>query len=233
MNAITRQQPSAMLIALGVQTLFTTSRPAPKGIVGERVAVHAGKRLIQAPECPFPAWVALYQAQMRSGEGCRRCGHPDSQHVCHFSKTVCLGCGCDSWRAPDLPLGAVVASCIVTDVVPVVGAYGQALTSRFVRRSADNFATLVSVTDGVRSTVGIGDQLPYADFAPGRWAWLLSDVAPTDVRCPTCWGTGIFGGAGSYYDAPGRGKPCRTCGGAGHCPPIPATGRPGLWRWKT
>lgn len=31
--------------------------------------------------------------------------------------------------------------------------------------------------------------------------------------CPDCGGYGIAGGKGSYYDTPGRGKPCNTCKG--------------------
>jgi hypothetical protein len=33
--------------------------------------------------------------------------------------------------------------------------------------------------------------------------------------CVYCAGSGIFGGPDSYYDAPGKGKPCNVCNGTG------------------
>lgn len=39
----------------------------------------------------------------------------------------------------------------------------------------------------------------------------MPGVAP--VPCPDCQGSGIHGGPGGYYDAPGKGKPCGTCKG--------------------
>jgi hypothetical protein len=38
-----------------------------------------------------------------------------------------------------------------------------------------------------RATVGLSeitDQLPYGDFTPGRYAWLLDDVEPVDPPIP-------------------------------------------------
>lgn len=34
-------------------------------------------------------------------------------------------------------------------------------------------------------------------------------------KCDECGGSGVMGGAGSYYDQPGRGKPCGKCKGTG------------------
>ena len=47
--AITLHQPWASLIALGVKTVETRSWPAPARLVGRRIAVHAGKRLVRRP----------------------------------------------------------------------------------------------------------------------------------------------------------------------------------------
>ena len=47
--AITLHQPWASLIALGVKTVETRSWPAPARLVGQRIAVHAGKRLVCRP----------------------------------------------------------------------------------------------------------------------------------------------------------------------------------------
>ena len=47
--AITLHQPWASLIALGLKTVETRSWPAPARLVGQRIAVHAGKRLVRQP----------------------------------------------------------------------------------------------------------------------------------------------------------------------------------------
>ena len=47
--AITLHQPWASLIALGIKTVETRSWPAPARLVGQRIAVHAGKRLVRRP----------------------------------------------------------------------------------------------------------------------------------------------------------------------------------------
>ena len=47
--AITLHQPWASLIALGVKTVETRSWPAPARLVGQRIAVHAGKRVARRP----------------------------------------------------------------------------------------------------------------------------------------------------------------------------------------
>ena len=49
MYAITLHQPWASLIALGLKTVETRSWPAPARLVGQRIAVHAGKRLVRQP----------------------------------------------------------------------------------------------------------------------------------------------------------------------------------------
>ena len=47
--AITLHQPWASLITLGLKTVETRSWPAPARLVGQRIAVHAGKRLVRQP----------------------------------------------------------------------------------------------------------------------------------------------------------------------------------------
>ena len=47
--AITLHQPWASLIGLGLKTVETRSWPAPARLVGQRIAVHAGKRLVRQP----------------------------------------------------------------------------------------------------------------------------------------------------------------------------------------
>ena len=50
--AITLHQPWASLIVLGIKTVETRSWPAPARLVGQRIAIHAGKRVVRRPgEC--------------------------------------------------------------------------------------------------------------------------------------------------------------------------------------
>lgn len=91
----------------------------------------------------------------------------------------------------------------------------------------------------------VSDQLPFGDFAPGRWAWILADAAPTTERCPACWGAiprAVPGHCvdidGAWWHAPGDcvlcdccDALCEVCRGAGRCAPIPARGRQRAWEW--
>lgn len=38
-------------------------------------------------------------------------------------------------------------------------------------------------------------------------------MSGAEVTCPDCDGYGVMGGRGSYYDTPGKMKPCGTCNG--------------------
>ena len=49
MYAITLHQPWASLITLGLKTVETRSWPAPERLLGQVIAVHAGKRMVRRP----------------------------------------------------------------------------------------------------------------------------------------------------------------------------------------
>ena len=49
MYAITLHQPWATLIALGIKTVETRSWPAPERLLGQVIAIHAGKRMVRQP----------------------------------------------------------------------------------------------------------------------------------------------------------------------------------------
>lgn len=89
----------------------------------------------------------------------------------------------------------------------------------------------------------VSDQLPFGDFTPGNFGWLLDDIKPTTEQCPWCWGTmsdpGRRNDADFYLGIAEAGSlpPCPVCVGddgypTGHCDPIPATGRQGIWRFE-
>ena len=49
MYAITLHQPWASLIALGIKTVETRSWAVPTRLVGQTIAIHAGKRVVRKP----------------------------------------------------------------------------------------------------------------------------------------------------------------------------------------
>lgn len=71
------------------------------------------------------------------------------------------------FRSLDVPFGAVVATCTLADVVAT---YGQ--------RTAED--------------LGRPGDLPYGDFAPSRFAWLLADIEPVDPSVPAKGKQGLW-----------------------------------------
>lgn len=98
------------------------------------------------------------------------------------------------WDAHYMPFGAAVAECTLADVVPMrdgryyppdteetwLGLYENALLLRHRVPAA-------GVTDRP-----VTDQRPFGDFAPGRFAWLLTDVTPLDPPIPAKGRLGLW-----------------------------------------
>ena len=67
MKAVTLHQPWASLVRDGHKTIETRSWPAPKALLGQRIAIHAGKRPIDVDDWPdelydeiceiYPDWI--------------------------------------------------------------------------------------------------------------------------------------------------------------------------------
>lgn len=117
MKVLTLHQPWASLIALGVKTIETRSWSTQyRG----PLAIHAAARRSE-PDLALH-WTVLRAARER-GAPCSKpgCGHGDGAHACQFTRTRCFSCNCDGWRYGGPPLGAIVATCTLVDVVPIVG----------------------------------------------------------------------------------------------------------------
>ncbi len=91
MKALTLYQPWASLIAEGPKTVETRSWPAPISVIGQRIAIHAGKRQV------------------------RITGENDPE--LHRAITLAHG---PQWQK-NLPLGAVVATAKLTGCFRVTG----------------------------------------------------------------------------------------------------------------
>lgn len=176
MKALTVRQPWASLIALGVKTIETRSWRAPKALIGERIAIHAGKAR------PKIGW------------------HSTGWGICHYNLDGVGALPPGYTYAPDengvykssphdpiaLPLGAVVAVATLADCAPMEAldypepSDASLLCGTAVYLWSDpawaGYLLHVSRHEHPSVDTDIADQLPYGDFQPGRWAWMLSDV---------------------------------------------------------
>jgi hypothetical protein len=202
---ITVPQPTASLVAERVVWALPRPKPAPAGLVGGRLLIHAGARRWGYADCEDST------------------GRPYSTRVVDVMRAT----GKSYYEASSLPLGAVVASATLTACLPIKSPPDSAYGCVYYGHRG------LWIWGGeVDPPRDISDQLPYGDWSPGGWAWLLDDVAPTTERCPWCWGQGWVHVSNRFGTAAFGEADCRVCAGAGRCDPVPARGRPGVWRWK-
>ena len=241
---ITVYQPHASLIMAGVKPWETRGNPphgdmrpeGVRGLPGKRV--NAGDRiLIHAARTWAPGWLRWYDP-----------GHSDvDADLMNVLEEIGVDFGeSDGYWYPNpmsLPLGAILGTVEVTDVLPVVNwERDDRLSVRLVEHRghypAPDTLTLFATIPGPlgdfepREATDISDQLPYGNWLPGGWAWELADPIPTTEQCPD--GCTRFHGRmpGHVYGSNWDWVPCQTCGGAMTCPPIPVKGKQGVWEWK-
>lgn len=221
-KALTLHQPWASLVALGVKTIETRSWPTRyRG----RLLIHAGAK--RPTFTTVGAWICDPRYRLGGQYGPREpriwrsLTQPGDLFGTHESR--------------ELPLGAIVASCTLVDVVDVVGADGCKNATKhlcIINQSMLLHSVLDEPWPDGQTEHIVSDQMPYGDFAPGRFAWLLEDVKPTTERCPSCWGTGDHEeGYDPIDDTTDLRMECTRCDGAGWCDPVPAKGHQQLWEW--
>lgn len=165
MRAITVRQPWASLIACGAKTIETRGRRCNhRGLV----LIHAGARLYTAADkhADRRLWFAAHD-------------HLDFER----NNGVYL-----------LPYGAVVATAQLVDCVPIetpeseiargplmlwTSGAGDLKLARHVERGPLDADEHPWVTEA-----DLDEQLPYGDFAPGRWGLLLDDIRPLAQPVP-------------------------------------------------
>lgn len=195
-KALSLWQPWASLIALGVKTIETRSWSTKyRG----PLAIHAAKR---APEAGSS--IGDYRVT--------RARTPRDEPFRLWSHQIVNGRG--GQHADVLPLGAVVATCELVDVVPIVGEMDPEHTlaeSQMHSRHSGKWVGEYPHEGDLSHQLGglwligcnalthgaptrVEDQRPYGDFTAGRFAWLLEKIEPLD-------------------------------------PPVPAKGHQGLWNW--
>jgi ASCH domain len=234
-RALSLWQPWASLIALGIKTIETRSWKAPASAIGQPLLIHAAKRKPDA-NTRMGDFMLL-----RHGDHTWRLHNDDQseydQHDSSVPLSRCRSC------AP-LVFGAVVASCVVTGCVPILGC-GERLDEAWARHVAPTTHGELWVWNGPSDTENastgrptwlhddVTDQLPFGDFSPGRYAWMLDDVKPTTERCPQCWGDPSFRNYIVDEHHPHASHHafalCPTCEGAGKCEPVSMRGRQSLF----
>jgi len=183
-KAITLHQPWASLIALGHKSIETRPSPpngpmCPAGVRGypglaiergERLAIHAGA---QRP------YTDDYEDGHDFGTLYRG---PDAAWSFQWMKPV----GKRGWHyyvngeePHDLPLGAIVATAVVADALPMVDPFAHPGPDPWDGRDR----IFVGSRDGLLRTnprggppLNIDRETDLGDYRPGRWGWLLSDV---------------------------------------------------------
>jgi hypothetical protein len=182
-------QPWASLIALGVKTIETRSWATKyRGPLG----IHAAKHRWES----YDTLIGDYQVI-----GLR------NDHDALFGPDV------DGKGRPrvDMPLGAIVATCELVDCLPVERArtldeiYEEAAKRAPTDRHLGEPCAVVHIANDrkphlqlrvgnavLRHVSDASDQLPYGDFAPGRFAWLLADIKPLDPPVPATGHQGLW-----------------------------------------
>ena len=97
------------------------------------------------------------------------------------------------WRGP---LGAIVATCTLVDVVPIIDPDRCEWHIEHPRgveacaHAAIDSQVIAHTPEANCHTTVLVEQA-YGDFTPGRYAWLLADVVPVDPPVPFKGGQGL------------------------------------------
>lgn len=173
MKVLTLWQPWASLVALGVKTIETRSWSTKyRG----PLAIHAAAK--QPPHrCAIGSWWSC--AADDPGNS------PLPARMWANNGTLVL-----------LPLGAIVATCTLVDVVPIIANDDCEWHDEHPRsvgacaHAAIDGQVITHTPTGVYHTTVLVEQA-YGDFTPGRYAWLLADVVPVDPPAPFKGGQGL------------------------------------------
>lgn len=246
---ITLPATNAALIAMGKQKTIIQDGPPfqlPKvlktvGLTvkpGDRIGIHS-KAETDADKCP-----SCRRRTMEWVIDMWRC------KACHAEWAVTVDEDPDpDGMFPPLALGCIVATAILEACVPVVtmrqfaqwvngGEKGSIAIDAALwpvggtpqEREFIEGPRIVTCTTmhGARTHVfnDFEGEAAFGHWVPGKWIWVLSDVAAVEDRCPVCWGhkDNI-----EITDHGARFKGCRRCGMDGVTTPIYARGRVGVW----
>ena len=173
MKVLTLHQPWATLIALGVKTIETRGQ-AFRSLVGQRIAIHAAATM--------GALNYLCWQEDHDGET------PDVLLPVRHLLTVDQRDNGIVRAVHGLPLGAIVATALVTESLQVRNVHAGA-TDNFLWHSGADLH--IERGGRVSNSKMVTDQLPYGDFRPGRFGLLLADVRSLAEPIPFKGGQGL------------------------------------------
>lgn len=185
MKVLTLHQPQATLVALLLKKIETRSWSTKyRG----PLAIHAAARR------PTTVRVGSYYAvHLNVGMASER----------WVLRTTGRNGGPDVLPARSLPLGAIVATCTLVDVVPIIPEEANPIEQYPCVQSMVGFGefpdgwlelyhpTMGNLLDPEGSGRSMPGEAAYGDFEPGRFAWLLDDVKPVDPPVPFKGGQGL------------------------------------------
>lgn len=188
-RALTLWQPWASLVALLVKQIETRSWSTK----------YRGPLLIHA---------AAWKITERQTIGAWEAWPPDPPGHVHPNhkneRPARIYCNAGGWpdfgRWRPLPLGAIVATCTLQDVVPIVDGADDHDLEDFLDAYMEgdypcSAPTTVAGLTLFRERISESchhDQLPYGDFTPGRYAWLLADIVALPEPIPAKGKQGLW-----------------------------------------
>jgi activating signal cointegrator 1 len=189
---LTLWQPWASLVALinpetGLPWKTIETRSWATNYRGP-LAIHAAAR----PPCSYQTdtWVGNWKAHRRIGDG----GYDLTLYQARRPEL-----SDELWRGAldmvELPLGAIVATCTLVDVVQIVPyRLDQSKGRPHVMGYRDGSALWLNKAVG--TSLSLTDQLPYGDYrtppeVDQRYAWMLAGVVPVDPPVPLRGGQGL------------------------------------------
>lgn len=186
MKALTLWQPWASLVALGIKTIETRSWSTQyRG----PLAIHAAKRkpdVDMGEDGPFgELWDDISEeCLVQWGETPAQDFDPPRAPLDRWWLTLA-----PEHRTETMPLGRVVATCELVDVLPIVEEIPP-----LDQRSGLSCVT-VDLILNVWPSIYNGhyvNQRPYADVRPGRFAWLLRNAQPLAEPVPAKGAQGLW-----------------------------------------
>ena len=202
-STLTLSEPYASAIVNGIAGWHTSDDPPPEELVGQRLIVVA----TATDPGPVEGWTVITDFLFTT-DVIRQQAREDAPHG----------------RDVDLHPGCIVGAVTLAERVPVTDGMEGIRHSPHVFDWGPSRAEPLVFCDG---SIGadISDQLPWADWSPGRWAWRFENPKPMTQECPVCGGTGSVPVTGNGYDGFDQ---CPECSSHGTCPPIPYSAPEGL-----
>lgn len=172
MKAISLWQPWASLIACGAKPYETRSWAPPRELIGQSIAIHAAKKIDKE--------AALFAEDLKYGQHLP--GGFELADKLEASMSRCPDALYGSFGQAVFPIGCVVCIAHLAAAFEL-GSHPEGDRARVVRK-----LSRVALPDDF-NTIAKDD---FGDYAPGRWAWLLTNIQLVNPPAPVKGAQGFF-----------------------------------------